>query len=104
MFIEDVLALLDEDRPAGWVSYEDGSWSPISPGGRVEPPITAGDLIEAARRDLAALEAAGLIATVIDTEPLSVVDIEYGPRGGRGSRPALDCGPANRLLRRNQSE
>ncbi|MFE3027627.1 hypothetical protein [Nocardia tengchongensis] len=70
MSIEEVLALLSEETPAGWVGYEDGSWSPIAPGGRVGPPITVPELLGAARRDLVALEQAGLIALVIDTEPI----------------------------------
>ncbi|MFE2959486.1 hypothetical protein [Nocardia tengchongensis] len=69
MSIEDVLALLDEGVPAGWVCFQDGSWAPVGPDGRVGPPITPIDLLAAAHQDLAALQAAGLIAEVVDAEP-----------------------------------
>ncbi|MFE3697184.1 hypothetical protein ACFXO7_04860 [Nocardia tengchongensis] len=49
-------------------------------GGPVEQSITASKLLEAAHRDLAALDAAVLIATVVDTEPISMVDIKFGRR------------------------
>lgn len=84
-----------EGGPLGWLHTERG----IVPIGDDGFPLIDDDhpeLDSAAHRDLAALEEAGLIATVVDTEPLSVVDIEYGPRGGRGSRPALDCRPEDR--------
>lgn len=104
MSVDDVLPLLDEDRPVGWVQYRDGSWAPVASDGWVGPPITAVELLQATHRDLAALEAAGLITTVVDTEPLSVVDTDYSPRGGRGTRPALKWGPADCPQRPNQLE
>ncbi|MFE5284427.1 hypothetical protein ACFRAQ_05585 [Nocardia sp. NPDC056611] len=104
MSVDDILPLLDEDRPVGWVQYRDGSWAPVTSDGWVGPPITAVELLQATHRDLAALEAAGLIATVVDTEPLSVVDIDYSPRGGLGTRAALKCGPTDHPQWRNQLE
>ncbi|KZM68875.1 hypothetical protein AWN90_13900 [Nocardia terpenica] len=47
--------------------------------GWVGEPITATDLIQIARRDLAALESAGFLVEVIDVEPLEVVDTEWLP-------------------------
>ncbi|MEU1210849.1 hypothetical protein [Nocardia sp. NPDC005825] len=79
MSIMDVLALLAEERAAGWVGYKDGSWAPLCRDGRVGPAITAADLIVVARHDLAVLEAAGFIAAVIDVEPLVVVDGTWQP-------------------------
>ncbi|MFD7844544.1 hypothetical protein ACFV4K_16600 [Nocardia sp. NPDC059764] len=96
MSIMDVLALLAEERPAGWVGYKDGSWAPLGRDGWVGPAITATDLIEVARHDLAVLEAAGFITEVIDVEPLSVVDTEH-PGGGQANRPALASGPVDPL-------
>ncbi|MGW2666109.1 hypothetical protein ACWCW7_34580 [Nocardia tengchongensis] len=103
MSAEDVLALLNEDRPAGWLQYQDGSWAPVGQDGWVGPPIKAADLIEVARRDFAALEAAGFVTEIIDIEPLEVVDVEYESGGGQAIRLALDSGPANRTAR-NLSE
>ncbi|MGW4123639.1 hypothetical protein [Nocardia sp. NPDC004711] len=90
MSVEGVLALLNGDRPAGWLQYLDGSWAPVGHDGWIGPPITAADLLEVASHDLAALEAAGFIGEVIDVEPLAVVDVEHGDsKGGRTTRLAL---------------
>ncbi|MEV0465491.1 hypothetical protein AB0I30_10170 [Nocardia tengchongensis] len=63
MSADDVRALLNVDRPAGWVQYQDGSWARIASDGWAGPPITTANLL-------------GLIATVVDPEPLSV-EVEY---------------------------
>ncbi|MEV6139004.1 hypothetical protein AB0L63_23655 [Nocardia sp. NPDC051990] len=94
MSTEGVTALLNGDRPAGWLQYHDGSWAPVGHDGRVGPTITTDDLLAVAREDLAALEEAGLITEVIDVEPLEVIDFEHqNPGGGaRSTQLALDRG------------
>ncbi|WP_405484689.1 hypothetical protein [Nocardia sp. NBC_00511] len=91
-------ALLNGDRPAGWLQYHDGSWAPVGHDGRVGPAITTDDLLAVAREDLAALEEAGLIAEVIDVDPLEVIDFEHqNPSGGaRSIQLALDRGATDR--------
>ncbi|AYF76942.1 hypothetical protein D7D52_27605 [Nocardia yunnanensis] len=90
------MAVLNE-RPRAWLQYDDGSWAPVAEDGRVGQSITVEDLLAVARQDLDALEAAGFITEVIDIEPLSVVDVEYGTgQGGQPTLPALERGPIDR--------
>ncbi|GAB2532283.1 hypothetical protein [Nocardia heshunensis] len=95
MSIQGVLAVLNGERPAAWLQYEDGSWAPVAEDGWIGPPITVEDLLTVARHDLDALEAAGFLTEIIDVEPLSVVDIEYGAQQERWTaQPVLGCGPS----------
>ncbi|MEC3953623.1 hypothetical protein VMT65_11320 [Nocardia sp. CDC153] len=50
MSIEGVLALLNDERPAAWLQYADGSWAPVAEDGWVGPPITAEDLLAVAQQ------------------------------------------------------
>ncbi|WP_459961609.1 hypothetical protein [Nocardia sp. IFM 10818] len=104
MSAEGVAALLNGDRPAGWLQYHDGSWAPVGHDGRVGPPITTDDLLAVARDDLATLEEAGLITQVIDVEPLEVIDFEYQNLNGgaRSIQLALDRGSSDLAQRRDQ--
>lgn len=77
MSIQDLLAVLNDERPAAWLQYGDGSWAPVAEDGWVGPSITVEDLLTVARQDLNALEAAGFVTDIIDVEPLSAVDVEY---------------------------
>ncbi|AYF76516.1 hypothetical protein D7D52_24880 [Nocardia yunnanensis] len=90
------MAVLNDERPRAWLQYQDGSWAPVAEDGRVGPAITAEDLLAVTQQDLDALEAAGFITEVIDVEPLSVVDVEYGTQQGGQTGLALECGPADR--------
>lgn len=56
MSTESVTALLNGDRPAGWLQYHDGSWAPVGYDGRVGPAITADDLLAVTCQDLDALK------------------------------------------------
>ncbi|MFD7841842.1 hypothetical protein ACFV4K_02730 [Nocardia sp. NPDC059764] len=76
MSIEDILAQLNKGDHTGWVCYQDGSWALLGSDGWPGPSITPCGMLGAVRRDVAALEAAGLIADVIDAEPLSVIDLD----------------------------
>ncbi|NNH70265.1 hypothetical protein HLB23_10385 [Nocardia uniformis] len=77
MDIDDALALIGEERPAWWIQYRDGAWAPVWRDGQVGPSFTISQLIQLATDDIAALDA-GLVARVIDGEPLGVVDAESG--------------------------
>ncbi|BAW09255.1 hypothetical protein [Nocardia seriolae] len=88
-----MLAILNGERPVAWLQYEDGSWAPVAEDGWVGPSITVEDLLAVARQDLDALEAAGFVTEIIDVEPLSVVDVEYGTQqDGRTAQPVRGCG------------
>ncbi|APA96803.1 hypothetical protein [Nocardia seriolae] len=104
MSAEGVTALLNGDRPAGWLQYHDGSWAPVGYDGKVGTAITADDLLAVAREDLAALEEAGLITEVIDVEPLEVIDFEHQNPGGRARsiQLALDHGATGRAQWRDR--
>lgn len=93
MSIRGLLAALNDERPRAWLQYEDGSWAPVAEDGWIGPSITVEDLLTVARQGLDALEAAGFLAEIIDVEPVSVVDVEYGTQHeGRTDQPALGCG------------
>ncbi|MFE3796503.1 hypothetical protein [Nocardia tengchongensis] len=104
MSIETVTALLNGDRPAGWLQYHDGSWAPVGYDGRVGTAITADDLLAVAHEDLAALEEVGLITEVIDVDPLEVIDFEHRNPGGsaRSIQPAWDRGATDRAQWRDR--
>ncbi|MFD7847554.1 hypothetical protein ACFV4K_32065 [Nocardia sp. NPDC059764] len=48
MSIEGVGIEPDEDEPAGWLQYMDGSWARVARDGSIGPSITTDDLLEVA--------------------------------------------------------
>lgn len=92
MSVQEVLAVLNDERPAAWLQYQDGSWAPVAEDGWVGPSITVEDLRAVAEQDPDALEGAGFIIEIVDVEPLSVVDVECGTHpGGHTAQLALGC-------------